>query len=160
MTTIEQVMALYGRALARVAGAYEAEASLRQDLVQEMLLSIHRALPTLRDPTRLGPFVFRIAHHRGVDHVCRERRAKAVDREAEAPAPTPTAEQQALSEELSQRIEAAIRRLPLPYRQVMTLFLEDQDYAQIAEALGISITNVGVRLNRAKAQLREYLDER
>ena len=44
-------------------------------------------------------------------------------------------------------------------RQVMTLLLEDLSYAEIAEALGLSLSNVGVRVNRAKAQLRTMLDD-
>lgn len=52
----------------------------------------------------------------------------------------------------------AVRRLALPYRQVMTLILEDLSYEEIAEALGISIGNVGARVNRAKQQLKALLD--
>ncbi len=51
-----------------------------------------------------------------------------------------------------------MRRLPLPYRQVVTLALEDLSHAQIAQALGLSVSNVGVRLNRAKAMLKEAMD--
>jgi RNA polymerase sigma-70 factor, ECF subfamily len=50
-----------------------------------------------------------------------------------------------------------VRRLALPYRQVMTLILEDMSYDDIAETLGISVANVGVRVNRAKQQLSGML---
>ena len=52
-----------------------------------------------------------------------------------------------------------MRGLPLPYRQVITLLLEDLSYEEIAEALGISLSNVGVRINRAKQQLKERLGD-
>ncbi len=51
-----------------------------------------------------------------------------------------------------------MRRLELPYRQVIALLMEDLTYAEIAEALGIGVSNVGVRINRAKALLRSLLD--
>jgi len=41
---------------------------------------------------------------------------------------------------------------------VITLLLEDMSYLEIAESLGISVGNVGVRVNRAKARLKELLD--
>ena len=41
----------------------------------------------------------------------------------------------------------------------MTLLLEELSYAEIAEALDISLSNVGVRVNRAKAQLKAMLDD-
>jgi RNA polymerase sigma-70 factor (ECF subfamily) len=39
------------------------------------------------------------------------------------------------------------------------LLLEELSYAEIAEALGISLSNVGVRVNRAKALLKAMLDD-
>ena len=60
--------------------------------------------------------------------------------------------------ERSERLLEAIRQLALPYRQVMTLILEDMSYEEIAETLGITVDNVGVRVNRAKKQLKELLN--
>jgi RNA polymerase sigma factor (sigma-70 family) len=71
--------------------------------------------------------------------------------------PTPSHEQSVIQAERSERLLEAIRQLALPYRQVMTLILEDMSYEEIAETLGITVDNVGVRVNRAKKQLRERL---
>jgi RNA polymerase sigma-70 factor (ECF subfamily) len=37
------------------------------------------------------------------------------------------------------------------------LLLEDMSYKEIAEILDVSVSNVGVRVNRAKTQLKEIL---
>ena len=55
------------------------------------------------------------------------------------------------------RLVGAVRRLPLAYAQVVTLTLEGLSYAEIADVLGISETNVGARLTRARQMLRELL---
>ena len=157
MTDLEGVIARYGAALTRVAASYEADRALRDDLLQEMLLAIHRALPGLRDPARIGPFVFRIAHNRGVTHVTREHAARRPRGEEADEQAGPEAN--LLVRERADRLAAAVRRLPLPYRQVITLVLEELSYAEIAEALGLSVSNVGVRVNRAKAQLKELLGD-
>lgn len=158
MTDLEGIIAAYGPGLARVAGSYEANPALQEELLQEILLAIHRALPSLERESSLAPFVFRIAHNRSVTHVMRhagERRRS----ELHEPGPeAETPEQRLLADERSRRVAAAIRRLPLPYRQVMTLVLEELSYAEIAEALGLSQSNVGVRVSRAKAQLRTMLN--
>ena len=52
-----------------------------------------------------------------------------------------------------------MRRLSLPYRQVITLLLEDLSYEEIAETLGLTVNNVGVRINRAKTQLKAMLTD-
>ncbi len=158
MADLEGIIAAYGSGLARVAASYEANPALQEELLQEILLAVHRALPSLEKEGSLAPFVFRIAHNRSVTHVMKragERRGSEL-RDPEPEAETP--EQQLLANERSRRVAAAIRRLPLPYRQVMTLVLEELSYAEIAEALGLSQSNVGVRVNRAKAQLRTMLN--
>ncbi|MDQ8757972.1 sigma-70 family RNA polymerase sigma factor [Sphingosinicella sp. LHD-64] len=159
MADLEGIIAAYGSGLARVAASYEADPALQEDLLQDILLAIHRALPALKQQERLAPFVFRIAHNRSVTHVMQQsaRRTRAASYLAEDEAETP--EQVLLADERSHRLTAAVRRLPLPYRQVMTLLLEELSYAEIAEALGLSLSNVGVRVNRAKAQLKALLDD-
>jgi len=42
---------------------------------------------------------------------------------------------------------------------VIVLALEDMDYQEIASVLGISETNVGVRLNRARTSLKRLMGE-
>jgi RNA polymerase sigma-70 factor, ECF subfamily len=66
-------------------------------------------------------------------------------------------DEQLMTRERSRRLVEAVRRLELPYRQVITLLLEDMSYTDIAEALGLTLTNVGVRVNRAKTRLKELL---
>jgi RNA polymerase sigma-70 factor (ECF subfamily) len=56
-----------------------------------------------------------------------------------------------------ERLRRAIHQLPLVYKQVITLSLEGLGYGEIAEVLGISESNVGVRLTRARQILRESL---
>ncbi|HZG08749.1 MAG TPA: sigma-70 family RNA polymerase sigma factor [Allosphingosinicella sp.] len=155
---VPEIIRAHGRALARVASAYEVDPSLQEDLLQDILMAIHGALPGLKEPDRIAPFIFRVAHNRGVNHVIKRvsDKKKAPAAGGEALAPTP--EQALLASERSASLMAAIRRLPLPYRQVMMLVLEELSYPQIAEALGITASNVGVRVNRAKAQLKAMLD--
>ena len=160
MRGLEQIIADYGSGLARVAASYEVDRMLREDLVQEILIAIHRALPSLANPDSLAPFIFRIAHNRGVTHVARQVGAKRAERQVQIEnAPLETPEERLLADERANRVTVAVRRLPLPYRQVMTLLLEELSYAEIAEALDISLSNVGVRVNRAKAQLKAMLDD-
>lgn len=159
MANLEGIIAAFGPALARVAGSYEADRALQEDLLQEIMLAVHRALPSLKDEERLAPFVFRIAHNRSVTHVIQQAARRKVGAHDAVAEETETPEESLLSTERSHRLAVAVRRLPLPYRQVITLVLEDLSYAEIAEALGLSLSNVGVRVNRAKSQLKAMLDD-
>ncbi len=159
MHDLREIIDAYGPALSRLCASYEADASLQQDLLQEVLLAIHRALPSLRDPARLRPFIFRIAHNRAVTHIVQQRSARLAGEGADRDESAASPEYAFIARDRVRDVRAAVRRLPLGYRQVVTLLLEDMSYAEIAETLGLSISNVGVRVNRAKARLKELLND-
>lgn len=159
MSGIEAIIRTYGGGLSRVAMAYEADPALREDLVQEMLIAIHRALPGLRDESRMGPYVFRIAHNRAVSHVAHEAARKRVlpTRDGPGEIDSGTPESLIAEQQRQTQLAGAVRQLPIPYRQVISLALEGMSYAEIGQTLDISVSNVGIRLNRAKSMLRKGL---
>ena len=143
----------------RTVRAYESDRTAQEDLVQEVLVAVWQGLPRLRDPARLPAFMLRIAHNLGASHVRRAVRTPdrvhlddtAADSVAAASADPGDAEARWLLE--------ALRLIPLPQRQVLLLRLEGFDYREIAEMLGISIENVGVRAHRGRKALQEIHDE-
>jgi RNA polymerase sigma-70 factor (ECF subfamily) len=153
-----EVLIEFTPALARLVASYERDPALREELLQEVLLAIVVSLPRLTRPDRLKPYIFRIAHNRSVSHIARRMREREL-RESSEPedVPAPSQEQALIESEHGDRLLRAIRQLTLPLRQVMTLLLEDMSYEDIAETLGISVSNVGVRVSRAKTQLKEIL---
>jgi len=52
----------------------------------------------------------------------------------------------------------ALRKLNDSEKAVISLYLEDFNYKEIAEITGLSDSNVGVRLNRIKNKLKEILN--
>lgn len=146
--------------LARVAAAYEADPALREELNQEILLAVWKALPAWRGDASLRTFAARIAHNRAVDHVARQasRPRSTVLNEAlpsGAPSPLETLEQR----DRHERLMAAVRRLPLPLRQVTVQTLEGFTPAEIAEVLGVNANTVSIRLTRAKAALKVEMEK-
>lgn len=154
----DEVIREFGPGLARVAASYERDRALREELLQEIFLAIVSALPRLQDASKLKPFVYRIAHNRAVRHIQQRIREPICAAEVdEVAADAASHEQSMIANQRSAALLDAIRELSLPYRQVITLLLEDLTYPEIAEALSISAANVGIRINRAKQQLKEAL---
>ncbi len=155
----ERILALHGAALVRLTACYESVPHAREDLVQEILLAIWKALPSFRGDCSEKTFAFRVAHNQCLTHVW--RRGKSPESEAELPEiPDPRKSPEALAIDSRRRetLLAAIRALPVSYRQVITLALEDLAPAEIAAVLGVTENNVGVRLNRARKALRSFLE--
>ena len=160
----DSLFSVHGPALSRLAASYTRGTAEREDLLQEIAFAIWQALPRFRGECSERTFVFRIAHNRALSHIGRRRLPLADgDEHLEITSPVPDPERALSSEQDGRRLLDAIRRLPLPYAQVVTLSLEELTYAEIGEVLGISETNVGARLTRAREMLRALLrsaDER
>lgn len=160
----DDILRNHGAALNRLAAAYTGESREREDLLQEIVFAIWRALPRFRGESSERTFLFRIAHNRAITHVSQRRPATAaVDDEPEVVDIRPDPERALSTQQEGQRLLEAIRSLPLAYAQVVTLTLEGMSYSEVAEVLGISEANVGARLTRSREMLRNLLrsdDER
>lgn len=160
----ERILGEHGAAISRLAFSYEAVASVREELVQEMALAIWQALGHFRGECSERTFVYRIAHNRGLSHVWRRRPTHQPLEElgeSEQPVdPRPHPEEQATRTDQRARLMAAIQSLPVTHRQMIVLMLEGLSHAEMAEVMGITENNVAVRLNRARKTLKDALGER
>lgn len=155
---LNALLAVHGSSLSRLAGSYVRGAGDCDDLLQEIIVAIWRALPRFRGECSERTFVFRIAHNRAIAHITR-RRLPLADEEAdiEIEDARPNPEEALSTEQQGRRLMDAVQSLPVNHRQVVTLMLEGFSYAEIAEVLGITETNVGARLTRARQMLRHLL---
>jgi RNA polymerase sigma factor (sigma-70 family) len=155
----DRLLAENGGALSRLAASYTNSAADRDDLVQEIALALWRALPHFRGECSERTFTFRIAHNRAVTYLTQRRAQKAEGSAGIEVADTaPSAEAGLVRDQQGARLRRAVRSLPLLYRQVVTLMLEGMEYDEIAQVLGISESNVGARLTRARQMLRELME--
>jgi RNA polymerase sigma-70 factor (ECF subfamily) len=134
-----------------------------EDAAQESFVRAYRAWAS-RDPAQ--PFIawiMRIARNHCLDVLRRRSREKKLfgDEEVEtvaAEAPGADGLGAALTAERAAEVNAAVAKLPERYRVPLALaYFGDQDYDEIAAALGITRNHVGVLLCRAKQLLRQSL---
>jgi RNA polymerase sigma-70 factor (ECF subfamily) len=139
-----------------------------EDLTQETLLRASRGFWGLKDLDRLVPWLYRIATNVCRDYLRKEKRAgENFDRAAGSISPDELRDENA--PQLDKVIECAemgecVRRyfdkLSDPYRAVIILHdLEGMTNPCIANFMGISLHTAKIRLHRARAQLREMLQD-
>lgn len=156
----QKLMQAHQGSLRRMAASYAGATSEQEDLLQEIALALWLALPKFRGESSEKTFMFRIAQNRCISHITRRRPMYSLDGLEIDPIDASRGPDALASDaEQSRRLVEAVRRLPVMHRQVVVLALEDLDYKEIAAVLGISENNVGVRLNRARAQLRQLMGE-
>lgn len=146
----------YEPLIQRVLRAYEADPSAREELAQDVALALWRALPSFRGEAGMKTFVARIAQNVAVSNIRRRLRAPRVEPLCDTlrdDGPTAHLERRSAYEQLLN----AVQRLPLIYRQVVALALEDFSMKEVAEALEISEGAAAVRLTRARGLLSQMM---
>ncbi len=143
----------------RVAYAWTHDAALADDLTQEALARGLARLRQLRDPDRLDAWIFTILANCWRDAMRATVDADDIDGLHDVLAsPEPGPEQRHDALQLAGRVRAAVARLPMAQRQVVTLVdLGEFPYADAAAILQIPIGTVMSRLCRARAALRHLL---
>lgn len=135
----------------------------RDDLVQDVLLRIHRGLDGLKGQASLGPWVYSIASNAVVDYWRRRGKRPAavpLDRAeiALGALAAATDDGDLLQQTVAAYVADMVTRLESPYRETLTLTeLQGMKYADAAKTLGISLTAIKSRVLRGRQMLRKAL---
>jgi RNA polymerase sigma-70 factor (ECF subfamily) len=142
--------------LYRIAYSWTHDPALADDLVQQALYKALKSQKQLRDPAAVEVWLFRILSNCLKDHYRKRREILAEDKFIEIERWTP--EHDAEEMQMVQKVRNAVRSLPLPQCQVVTLVdLEGFAYATVAQILDIPVGTVMSRLCRARRALRSRL---
>lgn len=151
----------HGGAVLKVARAYTLTADECQDLVQEILLQVWCSLPQFQGRASASTWAYRVALNTALSWQRNETRRRARQQPVLELEPLSPREldgpQLAMQREAVERLYAAIRQLPKADAALVLLYLDDLSYQQMAEVLGITESNVGVKLTRAKKALGELI---
>ena len=132
------------------------------DLVQETLVKIARALPGFEGRSSVKTWAFTIATRVATDHFRRPHsRAQMVEIDESAPVLLSDAEidQRLVIDEMNSCVREVIDSLPEDYRTALVLHdLEGQTAAQTAEIVGCSLATAKIRIHRARLRLKEALN--
>lgn len=144
--------------LFKVANAYCRRPADREDLVAETVAQLWKAYGRFDERVRFTTWMYRIAVNVAVSFYrseTRRRRVTAPDGDAfvETIAAPPEAEE----DDSLAVVRAFVERLDGLDRALMLLYLDDRPYAEIADILGISETNVGTKVARIKERLRRSI---
>jgi RNA polymerase sigma-70 factor, ECF subfamily len=103
-------------------------------------------------------WLFAIARNAALDELRKRKRSAALAAEPEDVAPGPDEEVDRALRRAA--VRTALAGLPPRERELIALkFHAGLDNAEIADVLGVSVTNAGTRLHRALTKLREILDD-
>jgi len=159
----EILMRRYNQRLFRVARGILADDAEAEDVMQEAYMRAFRELATFRGEALFATWLTRIACHEALARARKRQRLVPIAG-GEPPDPPAKAfgpEREMENRELQAVLREAVEVLPDPLRAVFCLReIEGLSTEQTADALGLTVENVRVRLHRAKRGLRQTLDQR
>lgn len=128
--------------------------ALAEDILQDVFVKIHAGISALRNESELRAWIYQIARNRIIDaHRSEPQWAVFPD---DLPETLDT--QDGLITDLSPAVREMILQLPPDYRDVL-LLTEYQGFTQreVAEQLGLSVSAIKSRVQRAREKVREML---
>jgi len=128
---------------------------IAQDLTQEVFYRILKYRHTYADRVPFAMWIFRIAHNVGRDHFNKQKGDQPLDEEMACTHQQDPLTGLAQGEDMDV-LKQAFAKLSVEKREVLILSrFREMKYADIAEATGISVAAVKVRVHRALKDLRD-----
>ena len=133
------------------------------DLIQDTFLRVQKNLDSVRDPEKISSWVFRIAYNLCHDHFRQSKRSSLNNHLIQAEIPTfkeAMVQKELEQNQMGQCVQDKMDLLPKDYRTVLILFdIMAFSQQEIAEILSTSVSNVKVRIHRARKKMRGILEE-
>jgi RNA polymerase sigma-70 factor (ECF subfamily) len=137
------------------------DADIAKDMAQESFISAYASLERFEYGSKFSSWLYRIVVNKCKDHLRAERDTVEVDEISDiVPSKERTPEQTVSSRQTGDVIQQALNSLPDEYRDVIVLkHIEELDYREISDILGVSVNALKVRAHRGREMLRELLEK-
>lgn len=135
---------------------------IAEEVVQDLFLRLWEQQESDYPPLLTKAYLYRAARNHAIDHLRRRRRERQwlVGKTLEPPSLASDADEDLRNADLARAIDAAIARLPDRCREIFLLHRQQElSYAEIAQALGLSIKTIETQMGRALKSLRLSLKD-
>jgi RNA polymerase sigma-70 factor, ECF subfamily len=148
----------HGSSVMKVSRAYTLTSEETQDLAQEILPQAWRSLPGFEGKAKASTWFYRVALHTAMnwhrkDKPRRTRQQPLLEVQDLVTEGADNSTEQIQHRDTVEQLYNAIHQLPKTDAALVLLYLDELSYREMADVLGISENNVGVKLNRAKKAL-------
>jgi RNA polymerase sigma-70 factor (ECF subfamily) len=151
-----EILSNYQGILHKVSFVYFKNKVDREDNLQEIIYQLWKSYPGLKNHNSIGSWIYAISINTSISRVKKKSHIEYREAIPELPDKSDVLDNISKNESL-QLLFNAIYKLDEIDKSIMLLYLEEKSYEEIAEIIGLSKSNVGVRINRAKDILKQNL---
>jgi RNA polymerase sigma-70 factor (ECF subfamily) len=127
----------------------------KDDYQQELIIQLWKAFPTFKNQSKFSTWMYRVCLNSAIDLLRKEKtQPNLIQYDNHDFGKIPESKKE--SSENHEKLNKAINGLSEIDKAIITLYLDEFSYKEIAEIVGLSPTNIGVKINRIKSLLFKF----
>ena len=142
--------------LFKIAAVYTNSIEDKQDLIQEIIYQLWKSYGSFNQQSRFSTWMYRVALNVAI-YQLKVSKKKILTVPIEDQNYNYQEDDNSAIEEKWKLFRKQIDGLNLLDKAIVTLYLDDKSYDEIAEVIGISSSNVGTKLSRIKEKLKSQI---
>lgn len=142
----------------KVCRIYTSNKDQHNDLFQEITIQLWRAYPKFRGDSKFSTWMYRVALNTAITIYRKSKRTVQTQDYESVVFKISSKDYDDTEEEQLKLMYKAIKQLSDIEKALIFLYLEDKNYREIANTIGISEVNARVKMNRIKTKLKKILN--
>ena len=142
----------------KVCRLYTNNRDAHNDLFQEITIQLWRAFPKFRGDAKFSTWMYRVGLNTAITLYRKNKRSLVTQDYDEVQFKIKAEEYDDTEEQQLRVLYKAIHQLNDIEKALVFLYLEDKNYKEISETLGITEVNARVKMNRVKTKLKTILN--
>lgn len=131
-----------------------------EDLFQDILFQLWKSWPTFNSESKVSTWMYRIGLNTAITRLRKNKQKPLFQSLTLAQHSIPNDSSQRLDILFDEELQNAIASLNKMDKGIVMLYLDEKSYKEIAEIMGLTESNVGVKINRIKEKLRKTINRR
>ena len=142
----------------KICRIYTTNQDAHNDLFQEITIQLWRAFPKFRGDAKFSTWMYRVGLNTAITLYRKSKRRVSTQDFDAIQFKIKADEYDDTEEEQLKLLYKAVHQLNDIEKALVFLYLEDKNYKEISETMGISEVNARVKMNRVKNKLRTILN--
>ena len=122
-----------------------------EDLYQEIVFQLWKSRLNFTQKSKFSTWMYQVALYTALTSIKNNKKTKEIKDNIEKPEETTTE----TDEDEVEKLYQIIKKLSKSDRALMMLYLDNKSYEEIAQIMGISTSNTGVKINRIKQKIKK-----
>ena len=129
----------------------------KEDYKQELIIQLWKAFPSFSNQSKFSTWIYRVCLNAAID-ILRKEKTEPKLVEFTSQNINAITESHIETNDNKEKLYQAINKLSDIDKGIITLYLDEFSYKEIAEIMGISESNTGVKINRIKSLILKSIE--